>query len=101
MLRILLTSALLSILVGCKSRVEKPKVLHGLLKVEATVADAEVWLNETYVADVSEVTSGIRLVAPKAYRLELRHENYHVEYRLIELLPNKATVVKFQPALMH
>ena len=76
----LIASAALALLLACGGR-------HGgegggdraVLVIESPVADAVLWVDGRYVAQLRDVRGGVRL-PPGAHQIELRHDSYHAYY---------------------
>ena len=54
----------------------------AVIKITCNVADAELWINDRFVAHVGSLSRGIAL-GPGEHRLELRHDRYHTHYEIL------------------
>ncbi|MEM9492987.1 MAG: hypothetical protein AAGC55_27810 [Myxococcota bacterium] len=51
----------------------------AIIRLQCNVPDAELWVDDRFVAAVGSLRSGIALSAG-AHRIELRHESHHTFY---------------------
>jgi hypothetical protein len=64
---------------------------HGdraVLVVESRVADAVLWVDGRYVAQLRDIRAGVRL-PPGRHQIELRHDSYHAYYGELTLGPTQ------------
>ncbi len=57
---------------------------RAVLLVESPVADAVLWVDGRYVAQLRDVRRGLAL-APGRHQVEIRHDRYHAYYGEVEL----------------
>lgn len=77
--------------VGCGGAAA-PAPTPAVLVVECAVADAALWIDERFVAEVADLRGGVR-VPPGRHRLELRHPAYHAHYAELALRPGQRRVL--------
>lgn len=85
--RWLLASGLVaSALVGCGPRIGPGGVTSddAILYVTSNVRDAEVYVDDRFIAPLVALRRGLALV-PGNHRLELRHEDYFSSYAELQL----------------
>lgn len=51
----------------------------AIVEIECSVADAELWVDERFVAEIGHLRAGIAL-GPGPHRIEVRHDRYHTHY---------------------
>jgi len=56
----------------------------ALVLIDCSVADAEVWIDNRLVAHVGDLRGGVAIPAGR-HRLEVRHDQYHAFYALLDL----------------
>lgn len=56
----------------------------AVIKIVCGVADAELWVNDRFIAHVGKLRRGIAL-SPGEHRLELRHDRHHTHYELLAI----------------
>lgn len=99
-LRAVATASLLAALVlgACGPRSSaKPEPPRSTLRIVCPVADAELWVDERFVAPVGRLPRGVRL-EPGKHRIEIRHDRYHAHYAVVELEPEEAKTLKVELA---
>ena len=60
----------------------------AVVVIGCEVADAAVWVDGRYVAQVRHVADGVAL-APGAHRIEIHHERYHTFYARVSVEPRE------------
>lgn len=53
---------------------------HAVVRIECNVPDAEVWVDDRFIAHIENLRGGIALAAGE-HRLELHHDRYHAHYQ--------------------
>lgn len=81
-LALIVCLALASCSGGAQSTRGKVPRNDAIIKIECPVADAELWVNDRFVAHIGKLRRGIAL-SPGQHRLELRHDRYHTHYQVI------------------
>lgn len=56
----------------------------AIIRIQCNVADAELWIDDRFIAPVGSLRSGIAL-GPGKHRVEIRHDRYHTHYDELEL----------------
>jgi hypothetical protein len=64
----------------------------AVLVVECAVADAALWVDERFVADVADLRGGVRLPAGR-HRIEVRHPGHHAHLAELELRAGERRIV--------
>ncbi len=57
---------------------------RAVLEVSCPVADAVLWVDGRYLAQLRDLRGGVSL-SPGHHQIELRHDRYHAHYADIEL----------------
>jgi hypothetical protein len=83
--------------VGCGGRGAPPAARQAVLVIDCEVADAALWIDEGFVAEIREARGGIRM-PPGSHRVEIRHDRYHAYYGEIALEPGERRVVTVELA---
>lgn len=52
---------------------------RAVLVIESPVADAVLWVDGRYVAQLRDIRGGVRL-PPGRHQIEVRHDRYHAYY---------------------
>ena len=77
---------LVSWLLACSSPAQRlpgtPAKNDAIIQIECDVAEAELWVNERFIAHMRNLRRGIAL-SPGEHRLEFRHDGHHTHYELI------------------
>lgn len=60
--------------------------------VQCNVSDAELWVDDRFIAEVGRLRRGIAL-GPGDHRLELRHDRYHTHYAEISVQPRERRTI--------
>jgi hypothetical protein len=53
---------------------------NAVVRIECNVTDAELWVDDRFIANIDNLRGGIALAAGE-HRLELRHDRYHTHYQ--------------------
>jgi len=61
---------------------------RAVLVIESPVADAVLWVDGRYVAQLRDIRAGVRL-PPGVHQIEIRHDNYHAYYGELRLRPTQ------------
>ncbi|HTE54205.1 MAG TPA: PEGA domain-containing protein [Kofleriaceae bacterium] len=69
---------------GCAASAPTTRRDTAILHVTSPVADAVVWVDGRYVAQVRDLRGGLAL-SPGHHQIELRHERYHATYGEVDL----------------
>jgi len=73
------------LLFGCAGSAGRAQTRDtAVLDVSCPVADAVLWVDDRYVAQVRDLAAGLAL-SPGRHQIELRHDNYHPYYGEIDL----------------
>lgn len=67
---------------GAKSTRGKVAKNDAIVTIECPVPDAELWVNDRFIAHTGKLRRGIAL-SPGEHRLELRHDRYFTHYQVI------------------
>lgn len=54
----------------------------AIIAIECNVAEAEVWVNDRFVAHVRGLRGGMGL-SPGTHRIEFRHDHHHKHYEIL------------------
>jgi hypothetical protein len=82
--RLFLAAALLAAL-GCGgAQTPTDPDDRAVLRVTCPVADAVLWVDGRYVAQLRDIRGGVAL-PPGRHQIELRHDRHHAHYEQIEL----------------
>ena len=57
---------------------------RAVLVIESPVADAVLWVDGRYVAQLRDIRAGVRL-PPGLHQIEIRHDSYHAYYGELRL----------------
>jgi hypothetical protein len=57
---------------------------RAVLVIDSPVADAVLWVDGRYVAQLRDIRGGVRL-PPGTHQIEIRHDNYHAYYGQLTL----------------
>jgi hypothetical protein len=80
-----LALALLLSLSACGGAAAPPaRSDRAVLEVSCPVADAVLWLDGRYVAQLRDIRGGVAL-RPGHHQVELRHDRYHAYYGEVDL----------------
>ncbi len=102
-MRQLIAGAVLSALVlvslaSCRSQhsyVDIPAIApEGLLRFEANVADARIYVDGYFAGSVASVARRGVPVQPGVRRIELRHEKFHSHYARVKVEKKKPVTVR-------
>lgn len=70
----------LALALGCSGGAQSAeRGPRAVLVIESPVADAVLWVDGRYVAQLRDVRGGVA-VTPGAHQIEVRHERYHAYY---------------------
>ena len=69
----------------------------AIVIIRCEVADAELWVDDRFVAEVGRLRGGISL-SPGAHRLELRHDRYHTHYEELEVTARERRTLSIELA---
>lgn len=61
---------------------------RAVLVIESPVADAVLWVDGRYVAQLRDIRAGVRL-PPGVHQIEIRHDSYHAYYGELTLRPTQ------------
>jgi len=61
---------------------------RAVLQIESPVADAVLWVDGRYVAQLRDIRGGVRL-PPGVHQIEIRHDSYHAYYGELTLRPTE------------
>jgi len=57
---------------------------RAVLVIDSPVADAVLWVDGRYVAQLRDIRGGVRL-PPGIHQIEIRHDSYHAYYNELTL----------------
>ena len=57
---------------------------RAVLVIDSPVADAVLWVDGRYVAQLRDIRGGVRL-PPGVHQIEIRHDSYHAYYSELTL----------------
>lgn len=57
---------------------------RAVLVIDSPVADAVLWVDGRYVAQLRDIRAGVRL-PPGVHQIEIRHDSYHAYYNELSL----------------
>lgn len=92
-LLVVLVVALLSACGPTNKNAHRKSKDSAVLLVQCPIKDAEIWLNSRYFRNAGEFTRGVRL-RPGAYRIEVRHSDFHSMYYEVDLAPKQRKVLE-------
>lgn len=61
---------------------------RAVLVIQSPVADAVLWVDGRYVAQLRDIRGGVRL-PPGRHQIEIRHDDYHAYYSELSLRPTE------------
>jgi len=70
---------------------------RAVLVIDSPVADAVLWIDGRYVAQLRDIRGGVRL-PPGNHQIEIRHDNYHAYYGELTLRPTQRLRLTIQLA---
>lgn len=80
---------LVAVALGCGgSRGQGGAGNRAVLVIDSPVADAVLWVDGRYVAQLRDIRGGVRL-SPGAHQIEVRHDSYHAYYVDLTLRPTQ------------
>lgn len=72
--------------VGCSGPAQtirgKVSKNDAVIQIQCEVGDAELWVDDRFVAHVRSLRRGIAL-SPGEHRLEIRHDRHHTHYEIL------------------
>ena len=74
---------LCALLIGCGHTPRGPAQASAILVVQASVGDADIYLDGVRVGAVEHLRGGVS-AAPGPHRLEVRHDDYFSYYQVVE-----------------
>jgi hypothetical protein len=74
-----------------------PAQQDAVLRFACDVADAELWVNDRFVAPIGRLSKGIAL-SPGSHRIEVRHDGYHTHYEEVTVTPRQRRTVTVELA---
>lgn len=87
--------------VGCSAPAQsvRSKVARNdaVIEIECSVAEAELWVNDRFIAHVGKLPKGIAL-SPGEHRLELRHDRHHTHYEMLTVSARERRTLTVQLA---
>ena len=63
---------------------------RAVLVVESSVADADLWVDGRYIAQLRDLRRGVPL-PPGRHQIEIRHDRYHAHYAEVTLVKGQHT----------
>lgn len=69
----------------------------AIVLIQCEVADAELWVDDRFVAEVGRLRRGIAL-SPGDHRIEVRHDRYHTHYEEIQVAARERRTVAVELA---
>jgi hypothetical protein len=61
---------------------------RAVLVIDSPVADAVLWVDGRYIAQLRDIRGGVRL-PPGKHQIEIRHDSYHAYYGELTLEPTQ------------
>lgn len=61
---------------------------NAVVVIHSDVADAELWVDDRFIAHLGSLPAGIRL-SPGSHRIEIRHDDYHTHFQEITVEPRQ------------
>jgi len=71
----------LALATGCggATKATKRHSDDAIIYLKTSVSDAEVWVNDRFIARIKDLGGGLQL-SPGRYRIEIRDDRYHTAY---------------------
>ncbi|HUS68650.1 MAG TPA: PEGA domain-containing protein [Kofleriaceae bacterium] len=83
--------ALFLVVVGCSgSQRADSDADRAILVIESPVADAVLWVDGRYIAQLRDLRRGVPL-PPGHHQIEVRHDRYHAHYAEVDLVKGRQT----------
>ena len=77
-------AVLLVMCLACGGTSAPPSPSRAVLEIDCPVADAVLWVDGRYLAQLRDLRGGVAL-HPGHHQIELRHDRYHAHYEEIDL----------------
>ena len=61
---------------------------RAVLVIDSPIADAVLWVDGRYVAQLRDIRGGVRL-PPGVHQIEIRHDSHHAYYSELTLRPTQ------------